>query len=717
MAETSEFQLEHDLDAWWDRATANGHSLADPEPLRADIATVRYLSSHHIVPNPDPAFVRVLKDELMKRSVVPNGVTTMPVTFSANGAQSSVATRVRNTFWPEQRRRLWGLIELATAAVLILAFLGTAFGGGPFNDLHSLWPQTTKQTEGDPTGMYRGNAARTGVSSDSGPRGQPALQWKQRFHSPGNQEAAVAEDGRIYLAQDQRGEVIAVDTATGKLIWTAKVGKIAGSAPAVGDDTVYVATAGKHITNGGDEGYLVALDAATGAEKWRYQTGGSANSSPAIDGDTVYVTTVDQILVAADAQSGQEKWRVELPHHPADPTYAGVLAQAVASATVANGVVYVSNFDGILFAIDATDGHELWRFQTLGNVVYTPAIVDSAAYFTAAKTSETSPGKGGWVYAVDTATGTERWSIEAVGLSHSAPAVAEDLVFLGSTGAGDVNATNASFTALDARDGHTVWTHETGSLFTSNLTYAQGVVYATTSFGGIFALDAQSGDQIWRADVNPAPTNNQFYVPLLELSVTDGLVIVPAADGAVYAIGNALPGATPGEIPGTLLISACIPPRTLPSIEIAGTPSATLISGRESESGGLPEILPNEIPHGDSPSTVDSEGIQETLSGMAACDGDWEALLSYYSDDFLRRAWIGSQSGHGGYYAGAGAIHDAYSKPVPGFVDARVLPDGRIGVVFHTNDLDGWFVIFAEQDGRWLIDERYRIVEVLNAVG
>ena len=63
------------------------------------------------------------------------------------------------------------------------------------------------------------------------------------------------------------------------------------------------------------------------------------------------------------------------------------------------------------------------------------------------------------------------------------------------------------------------------------------------------------------------------------------------------------------------------------------------------------------------------------------------------------------------------AIYDADGGPALSLDDARELPDGRVGVTVMTGDTTGWYVIFAEQDGQWLIDERYEIVEDLQAPG
>jgi hypothetical protein len=132
----------------------------------------------------------------------------------------------------------------------------------------------------------------------------------------------------------------------------------------------------------------------------------------------------------------------------------------------------------------------------------------------------------------------------------------------------------------------------------------------------------------------------------------------------------------------------------------------------------MPEILVSEISSGAPASSEAANGIRATLGAMAACEGDWQALMDFYSDDYLRRARIGSESGQGAYYAAAGLVLDANRRPVTSFNEASELPpDGRVGVLFLTGNNVGAYVIFAEQDGYWLIDERYVVVPRLNMAG
>ena len=77
----------------------------------------------------------------------------------------------------------------------------------------------------------------------------------------------------------------------------------------------------------------------------------------------------------------------------------------------------------------------------------------------------------------------------------------------------------------------------------------------------------------------------------------------------------------------------------------------------------------------------------------------------FHTDDYFRRMAKLDQDLHDigsrGFYGYAGPIE--ISSTV-------VLADGRIAVASMTNPQSGTLLIFAEQDGHWLIDERYTVV-------
>jgi outer membrane protein assembly factor BamB len=720
MADKFDQRLEHDLDTWWDAAMAGLEPLANTAPLRADIDTARYVAARHKGLAPSPTFARVLKEDLMNRVALPNEVTELPTADSSGQGTASVSARVQQAFWPAQRGRLRGLIEIAAVAALVLLFVGAGFGDGPFAGLNNLLPNADEQSGNTGSvGMYRGNAARTGVSTDPGPKGPPALRWQSRVGQDWPIDwimpVAVGASGRVYVTNGGLGEVSAIDAATGSLFWRATVGRMWNTAPTVGNELVYVATSGLKVS-GSDAGFLIALDASTGRERWRYETGGSSNSSPALDGDTIYVTTEDLSLRAADALTGREKWRFDFAQsRPATPVVGEVSPGggflSVASPAVANGVVYVAN-NRQLIAVDARNGHEKWRFEADAGAISTPAVVDKTVYFTTTGGTDSAE----FAYAIDASNGDVRWRVEVENLGGSAPAVADGMIFLRSHFYldGGIPTDGGTFVALDTATGETVWTHETDGT-NYDMFYASGVVYGTSEDGRIYALNPKTGEEIWRIDTG----NGSIRAP----TVFGDLVVVPAASGQVYAIGDVLPGATPvtenGNVVDVSGLPPCEPPRVVSTDKLSGTPVATLLPPEGRLGGGSPQILLDEIPNGEPPSGEAFAGILETLRGMAACSRptDESSLQGFYTDDYFRRGWVKEYESLNPSSSGAWPIYGPGTIPATSLNDARLLPDGRVGVVIMYSDRGGTYAIFVEQDGYWLIDERYEIVDRLGAQG
>ena len=139
-------------------------------------------------------------------------------------------------------------------------------------------------------------------------------------------------------------------------------------------------------------------------------------------------------------------------------------APIIGSPAISNGVVFVGSVDTFLYAIDQVTGQLKWKFETNGSIDSSPAVADGLVYF---GTYE------GLFYAVDEKTGTLKWKFameyerrfEAKHLHGqfpktqtipddwdfylSSPAVFNDRVYFGS---GDKNVY-----ALNAQTGDLVW--------------------------------------------------------------------------------------------------------------------------------------------------------------------------------------------------------------------------------------------------------------------
>ena len=179
-----------------------------------------------------------------------------------------------------------------------------------------------------------------------------------------------------------------------------------------------------------------------------------------------------------------------------------------------------------LGSYDAADGDALagmqWRVMTDGDVISSPVVLGLTVYV----------GSGdGKLYALDRSTGTTRWTHDAGNAIASSPAVGGGLVYF-ATRDGQVAAVDAKSGVMRWRiaTGHDMpwpWGHESGDVYTSSPAYVNGVIVVGAGDGGIYALDARTGKQRWRAATGGRVRSSP--------AVSDGAVFVGSADGRVYS--------------------------------------------------------------------------------------------------------------------------------------------------------------------------------------
>src|SRR5262245_35180509 len=194
----------------------------------------------------------------------------------------------------------------------------------------------------------------------------------------------VVVDGVLYIGSDSDKGVVALDSATGVVLWTSHTGNIVQSTPTVDGGVVYVgsgrsvlaldAHTGTVLWNrqlqrkvwssaavvGGDlyvgsGNDVVSLDAADGSILWTTSVG-PMQASPAVAGGRVFVVTLnDHVVHALDQATGTQLWTVATGLQGGN--------QSIASPAYSNGVVYVSGIPK-LYAIDAVTGTGLWTGDT-----------------------------------------------------------------------------------------------------------------------------------------------------------------------------------------------------------------------------------------------------------------------------------------------------------------------------------------------------------------
>ncbi|MFE6779828.1 PQQ-binding-like beta-propeller repeat protein, partial [Streptomyces sp. NPDC057676] len=293
----------------------------------------------------------------------------------------------------------------------------------------------------------------------------------------------LSTEGWVYSLSVDRGTVVtgtrgggvqAWEAANGELLWEMSGAQTdfetPESGPLIHDDTVYVWS----------DARLRALEARTGVERWSYPVGDAASCGGvpvrllhAPDG-VAYITAGTRVL-AIDIAHGDVRWRFEAPAvFLSPPAFAP-------GAAVAGGGIYIADYLGTVYALDAANGRDRWRIATEPRQSVEPVLVAAGSVHL---------GSGGALYTLDAVTGTPKWRFAAGGEVVGAPVVAEGRVHFGS-------ADHCLYT-VDATGGQLRWKLATGGEITGSPVAVAGVVYACSKDRCVYALDAAKGTGLSR---------------------------------------------------------------------------------------------------------------------------------------------------------------------------------------------------------------------------
>ncbi|MEV0575505.1 PQQ-binding-like beta-propeller repeat protein [Streptomyces sp. NPDC050392] len=294
----------------------------------------------------------------------------------------------------------------------------------------------------------------------------------------GTERWRLQSDAWVYSLKAERGTVLtgtrgggvqAREASTGEKLWEINGAQTdfetAEAGPALHDGTVYV----------WQDARLRALDARTGSERWSYPVGDAASCggvpvrvTPAADG-YVYVSAGTRVL-AVDIASGHVRWHFESPAvFLSPPAFAP-------GPAVTGGGVYLADYLGTVYALDASTGKDRWRIATESRQSIEPVLVVAG---------NVHVGSGSALYTLDAVTGTPKWRFAAGGEVVGAPVVADGRVHFGS-------ADHVLYT-LDAAGGQLRWKLATGGEITGSPVAQGGVVYACSKDRCVYALDALKG--------------------------------------------------------------------------------------------------------------------------------------------------------------------------------------------------------------------------------
>lgn len=245
--------------------------------------------------------------------------------------------------------------------------------------------------------------------------------------------APAIDDNRVYGA-NPRGDVVAIDLATGRQVWQHHLKLALSGGPGAGGGLVLVGSKG---------GVLVALGLSDGAERWRAVLNSELLAAPVVANDLVVVRTVDGKLYGLETLDGKQRWVTDqqVPRLTLRGTSQPVIA----------GELAISGFDnGRLMAVTLAAGNTAW----------------------------------------DVAVGQAHGSSELQRLIDidSPPAIDGDDVF--------AVAFQGRAVRLTRDTGREIWSHDISS-YRGLAADALGV-YVSTADGEVIKLDRASGAERWR---------------------------------------------------------------------------------------------------------------------------------------------------------------------------------------------------------------------------
>jgi outer membrane protein assembly factor BamB len=209
-------------------------------------------------------------------------------------------------------------------------------------------------------------------------------------------------------------------------------------------------------------------------------------AQPAYDAknERVITLTRDGQVRSLGAENHVEAWRYQ------------VGSRFYAGATVDEGIVYVPGTNGVLYALDGKTGALKWKYEA-GEALATEPVL-TRDFVLVASQSDTlfavrrASGELAWLYRRDPPSG---FTIHRA----SAPVVREQVAWVGFS--------DGTLVSLDLSDGSVRWEKSLapsgGGQFvdvdTTPVLDDSGHVYAASYTGGLFALDAETGDVLWNS--------------------------------------------------------------------------------------------------------------------------------------------------------------------------------------------------------------------------
>lgn len=320
------------------------------------------------------------------------------------------------------------------------------------------------------------------------------LLW--HFSTRGLVSSWQIRDGIVYVPSADPDALYVLRASTGDLLWHAPTDGPLSPSLVILNGVIYGVTASLFSTDQQSASIISAWRARDGVLLWQRQIPPSPSVQIVGADGSIYVSAADGInaqtghLYALRTGDGTLLWQEQT----------GSLAS---SPALANGIIYVASFNGVLSALRGRDGSLLWHFQ-LGFFPYAAMAADAGGVDIvipnfASRTSS--------LFRLQGNTGSLLWQDQ-----ESTPALALEEI----KGSIYLAAEDGTLFALRASDGTHLWSRRLENTTFQEITsdapsfLVEGgngilVIRSQDSFGTLYALRERDGTPLWNARISSSP--------------------------------------------------------------------------------------------------------------------------------------------------------------------------------------------------------------------
>jgi len=246
-------------------------------------------------------------------------------------------------------------------------------------------------------------------------------------------------------------------------------------------------------------------------EVWNYQDKSDIGSGAAVANDLVFATNTNGEIIALNRKNGQPSWKFKTN------------GKIYAIPAVDEQVVVAGSSDGNIYAVSAKNGQLLWKVKTGKAVLGNPVIKKGIVYI---------GSSDGHFRAIQLKNGNIVWDYaDVIGFVVTTPLLYKNSIYFGCW--------NNDFYCLDLLTGKLTWKWNNGS---GNRMFSPAACYPVAANNRIFivapdrymtALDADLGNVIWRKQMPDLRVRESMGI-----ATDSSIVYVKTMEGGIYGIST-----------------------------------------------------------------------------------------------------------------------------------------------------------------------------------